>query len=203
MIGIINYGSGNIIAIKNIFRVIDVESIIINSKEDLLNVNKFVLPGVGDFDECISKFKSLNYVDELMNKIIHDNSHILGICVGMHMLADKSQEGKLDGLGLIPGCVNKFNKHKFTYEAKTPHLGWNQICPRSEDKILDNIDIEKGYYFLHNYHFECNNDYVISETTHGYSFPSIVKNKNIYGVQFHPEKGHKNGMKLFENFNNL
>ena len=203
MIGIINYGSGNIIAIKNIFRVIGVESKIINTQKDLYEVDKFILPGVGDFDECISKFKSLTYFDELMNKIVNEKIHILGICVGMHMLAEKSEEGELKGLGLIPGCVKKFNKKNFSYEAKTPHLGWNKISKIHNDTILDNVDEEKGFYFLHNYHYVSSNEYVLAESTHGYSFPSIVKNNNIYGVQFHPEKGHKNGMKLFENFNNL
>lgn len=204
MITIINYGSGNIRAIGNIYERLKIPFKIANHPGEVKGSQKIILPGVGAFDETISMLDESGFRSVLDHEVLTNKVPVLGICVGMQILADKSEEGKLPGLGWIKGEVKKIDKSLLTEKPKIPHLGWNSIEAVKNSLLLQDIDKEEGFYFLHNYYFECRegND-VLSKTFYGKNFTSSVNNKNIYGVQFHPEKSHHNGVRLLQNFANL
>jgi glutamine amidotransferase len=201
MITIINYGSGNISAIGNIYERLKVPFKVANSPEEVLGSEKIILPGVGAFDETISMLDESGFRSVLDKEVLENKVPVIGICVGMQILAKSSEEGILPGLGWIDGVVKKIDKSLITVKPKIPHLGWNSIEVSRSNSLFEGIDEEEGFYFLHSYYFECNNEAdVLSRTFYGKSFASSVNNNNIYGVQFHPEKSHSNGVQLLHNF---
>lgn len=201
MITIINYGSGNIRAIGNIYDVLNIPYVVADNVSEIDKADKIILPGVGAFDETIEKLNAEGFRQTLDKKVLVDKVPILGICVGMQMLANSSEEGSLNGLGWIEGTVKRFDKNKIIGKPKLPHLGWNSIEIKKETPLLKNIDQEEGFYFIHSYYFECLNARdVMSTTEYGIEFHSSVNRDNIYGVQFHPEKSHDNGIQLLKNF---
>tara|TARA_B100001175_G_scaffold316751_1_gene331511 strand:- start:827 stop:1429 length:603 start_codon:yes stop_codon:yes gene_type:complete len=184
---IINSG-GNILSLKNILFHSGFEAKIYEDKDTLSEFDLVFLPGIGSFDKVIENLKKKNLIEQLKNLSNLDNTYLIGICVGMQILFDKSEEGKLNGLRLIPGKVKKFLS---TETQAGLHMGWNEI---STKKFKD-FD-KKKFYFAHNYYVECDDKYTISTSNHLTEFPTIVQNKNIIGIQFHPEKSHKNGINL-------
>lgn len=201
MITIINYGSGNISAIGNIYERLKVPFKIANNPSEVKGAEKIILPGVGAFDETISKLDESGFRPILDEEVLVKGVPVIGICVGMQILANSSEEGTLPGLGWINGVVKKIDKSILVNKPKIPHLGWNSIEIEKESRLFDKIECDEGFYFLHSYYFECNNNYdVLSSTFYGKKFASAVNNKNIYGVQFHPEKSHHNGVQLLNNF---
>lgn len=204
MIGIIDYGAGNIGAIFNIYRSLNIDVQIVHKSEQLKKIKKIILAGVGSFDDsmnCLNKSGLREILDEqvLINKI-----PVLGVCVGMQMMACSSEEGKESGLGWInKSKILKINTKFLQNKPKLPHMGWNIVNPLSESLIFDNIDKKKGFYFLHSYYFSCEEKYHIAISNYGTNFPSAVRNKNIFGLQFHPEKSHLNGVQVFKNFSNF
>lgn len=204
MITILNYGSGNLNAIKNIYERLNISYEFATSKEQLQSADHILLPGVGAFDETISTLMAKGYLEVLNKKVLDEKVPLLGICVGMQMLADSSEEGELNGLGWIHGNVNKFDKNLIPEKPKIPHLGWNSIEIMQECPLFKDIDPEIGFYFIHSYYYECADESnVVSNTKYGKVFHSAVNKENIYGVQFHPEKSHDNGIQLLRNFANL
>lgn len=204
MITIINYGSGNINAIKNIYERLKIPLIVANTPSEVNGAEKIILPGVGAFDETISMLDESGFRSILDKRVMVDGIPVLGICVGMQILAEKSEEGKLPGLGWINGEVRKIDTSLLTEKPKIPHLGWNSIQVKKENKIFENINSVDGFYFLHSFYFECSDEKdILSKTFYGKDFASSVNHKNIYGVQFHPEKSHHNGISLLENFAKL
>ena len=204
MISIINYGSGNIRAIGNIYDVLNVPYNVASSVGEIENADKIILPGVGAFDETMNKLNSNGFRNILDKKVLEDRVPILGICVGMQMLANKSDEGVLGGLGWIPGYVRKFDVSTIQGKPKLPHLGWNSVEIVKDTPLFTGIDPNEGFYFIHTYYFECeDNRDVLSQTEYGIKFHSAVNRNNIYGVQFHPEKSHTNGIQLLKNFATL
>jgi glutamine amidotransferase len=204
MITIINYGSGNINAIGNIYERQKIPFRIADRPEEVNGSEKIILPGVGAFDETIAMLDESGFREILDREVLESRVPVLGICVGMQILANKSEEGKLPGLGWIGGEVKKIDKNLLIQKPKIPHLGWNSIEVIKKNALFENVDQEEGFYFLHSYYFECfNEEDVLSHTFYGKNFASSVNNQNIYGVQFHPEKSHQNGIKLLENFANL
>lgn len=204
MITIINYGSGNISAIGNIYERLKVPFKVANSPEEVIGAEKIILPGVGAFDETISMLDESGFRSILDKEVLENKVPVIGICVGMQILAKSSEEGKLPGLGWIDGVVKKVDKSMLTHKPKIPHLGWNSIEVIKKNKLYEGINEEEGFYFLHSYYFECNNESdVLSKTFYGKSFASSVNNNNIYGVQFHPEKSHSNGVQLLHNFSKI
>jgi glutamine amidotransferase len=204
MITILDYGSGNINALKNIYERLNISNEFAKTKEQILRADHIILPGVGAFDETISTLQENGFIDILNKKVLNEKVPILGICVGMQMLSDSSEEGLLKGLSWISGKVRKFDINLIPDKPKIPHLGWNSIVTIRECPLFKDIDPETGFYFMHSYYYECTNEAnVVAKTDYGKAFHSAVNFENIYGVQFHPEKSHDNGIQLLKNFANL
>jgi glutamine amidotransferase len=202
MITIVDYGVGNLASIKNMLKKVGVDALISSDAKDVGTAEKLILPGVGAFDTCAQKLKGSGLQDVLNTRAHQDKIPVLGICVGMQLLAEGSEEGKLPGLGWIKGRIVKFKKEQMPAELKIPHMGWSELTLNKPSRLFEGID-EPRYYFVHSYHMQPDHpeDAVVS-ASYGYSFTAGVEHNNILGVQFHPEKSHKFGMKLFENFVN-
>jgi glutamine amidotransferase len=201
LIGIINYGSGNVQAIANIYNRTNFQYKIIQDPEQLKNVDKLILPGVGDFDETIKVLDSSGLRNALNEEVLDKKKPVLGICVGMQILSNDSEEGTQKGLGWINGNVKKFDILKIKDKPFIPHMGWNNVVPQIKHDLFNKIDIELGFYFVHSYFFQpLSSDNILGTTFYGEEFTSAVFNDNIFGVQFHPEKSHSNGIQLLSNF---
>jgi len=204
MITIINYGSGNIRAIGNIYERLKIPYKIAEHPDEVKGAEKIILPGVGAFDETVYMLDKSGFRSVLDHEVLVNKVPVLGICVGMQILAKKSEEGELSGLGWINGEVKKIDKTLLLQSPKLPHLGWNSIERTKNSTLFNGIDDEDGFYFLHSYYFECEDDQdILSKTFYGKSFASAVNANNIFGVQFHPEKSHNNGVQLLQNFAKL
>lgn len=200
MIGIIDYGLGNINAISNIYNKLKIKNFVIKSKNDFERSEKLILPGVGAFDSAMELLKKSDFILEIEKQIFTHKKKILGICVGMQIFANKSSEGKSSGLSWLDAEVKKIDNSNVN-NLRLPHMGWNSINFVQNDLLFDNIDNNEYFYFCHSYYFKCrNNNNVIAETNFGHQFSSIVKEENIYGIQFHPEKSHDSGIKILYNF---
>lgn len=201
MITIIDYKMGNFGSIQNMLTKIGEKSILTNDIKDIEKAKKIILPGVGSFDNAMNNLNSLNLIDIIKHKAKDEKIPILGICLGMHLLSEKSEEGILNGLNIIQGLVKKFNFKDQVKKYKIPHMGWNQVKKIKSSPLTDNLAEDSGFYFVHSYHFVCSRETDILLTTdYGYEFASAVEYENILGVQFHPEKSHRFGMQLLKNF---
>lgn len=205
MIGIINYGSGNIQAILNIYKKLNTHAFVANTSNEIAKAEKLILPGVGAFDETMDKLVSSGLIEALNEQVLEEKKHVLGICVGMQVMAKKSDEGERDGLGWFDAEVKKLEPRNNNGEAVLlPHMGWNSVQQLKDNSLLKGIDPERGFYFLHSYHFVCNQgEDVLSKTNYGNIVTSAVSKDNILGTQFHPEKSHFNGIQIFKNFSEL
>lgn len=200
MIAVIDYGMGNIGSIINMFHKIGVEAIATDKEQELRDAEKLVLPGVGAFDNGMQNLRKKGLDNLLVQLASEEKKPVLGICLGMQLLGRYSEEGKEKGLNLIPFENKKFNFAENT-KLKIPHMGWDIVDFKKKDTILEGLEGVQRYYFVHSYHAVCDNEEnCLMTCEYGYSFAAAVKNDNIYGVQFHPEKSHVFGMKLLENF---
>lgn len=204
MIGLINYGSGNIHAISNMYKRLNIPHYFINEISELDKADKLILPGVGDFDETMLLLAKMGMKGELDKYVLDKKIPILGVCVGMQILGESSEEGELCGFGWIKGKIKKLDVSRIKEKPFLPHMGWNSISIKKNHPILNNLDTEDGFYFLHSYYFDCENDEdVLCTTNYGYEFPTAINHNNVFGTQFHPEKSHSNGIHIFKNFANL
>lgn len=199
MIVIIDYGLGNIGSIYNMLRKIGASSIISREPQQIMKARKLILPGVGAFDSAMKVLSELDLISVLNYKVINQKTPILGICLGMHLFTNKSDEGKLPGFGWIDGKTVRFSLDEKLF--KIPHMGWDKITIHNRSPIFNNIGEASRFYFVHSYHVsDCLDTNVIATTQYGYNFISAVQKDNIIGVQFHPEKSHKYGLNLLKNF---
>ena len=205
MICIVDYGIGNIQAFLNLFNRLGIKAERASTKQSLNLATHLVLPGVGHFDHAMEELNNSGIREHLENLVMGSKIQILGICVGMQMLAEDSEEGNIPGLGWIPGKVRAFSKNPKCSKLLLPHMGWNKLKIKNSP-LLSNKENEdfSEFYFLHSYYFDAKNKSNVSATAnYGFNFDAIISKNNIHGVQFHPEKSHKWGEKLLINFSKL
>lgn len=202
MVTIIDYGVGNLHSIKNMLKKIGVESIISSETADIENAEKFILPGIGSFEYGMNKLRSASYFNILQQKVLQNKTPILGVCLGAQLLLNESEEGMaVKGLGWIDGKAVKFNQSLMGESFKVPHMGWNELILKKESRLFKEMYPDQRFYFVHSYHMACDhNADILAESNYSYNFVAAVEKQNVLGVQFHPEKSHKFGMKLYENF---
>ena len=204
MISIIDYGVGNVLAFANMYKRMNIEFNLVNNAEQLMQAERIILPGVGSFDHAMERLNNSGMRDVLDRRVLEDKIPVIGICVGMQMLAKSSDEGSESGLGWIDAQVKKFDVSQFSQKTHLPHMGWNDINPQKEHKILKGLEQDARFYFLHSYYFECeNSENVLATSDYGGSFCCLANVGNIYGVQCHPEKSHSFGAQLLKNFSEL
>lgn len=202
MIGIIDYGAGNIGSILNMFKKVGYKAFIIKSLEDFDKATKLILPGVGSFDYGMNNLEKLGLIEKLKYEVNINKKPILGICLGMQLMTNFSEEGTKNGLGFINATTKKFLP--LEKNQKVPHMGWNYVDIKKNTLLSKTLFEKNKFYFVHSYYVECldEND-IFFQTTYINNFVSGFTKDNIYGVQFHPEKSHKYGMQLFKNFGEL
>ena len=201
MIAIIDYKLGNLGSIKNMLKKIGVHGEITSDDVIIKSAEKLILPGVGSFDDGMNNLREMNLIPLLNYLVLDRQVPVLGICLGMQIFADKSEDGRQKGLGWIEGEIVRFRFDKEETKLKIPHMGWNSVTPIKTNSLFRNWDEDTSYYFVHSYHYKCKFlDHILAETKHGYYFASAVQKMNILGTQFHPEKSHRHGMKLLSNF---
>ncbi len=198
---IVDYGAGNLASIKNILKKAGIQSTISSDFKVIEDADKLILPGVGAFDTCVQKLNDSGLIAVLNKKVLVEKTPLLGICVGLQLLFASSEEGKLPGLNWIEGKNVKFKSSEHTGLIKVPHMGWSEVYINKPSKLFEDMYEEPRFYFVHSYHpqVEQKNDILI-HANYGYEFVAGVEHANIAGVQFHPEKSHKFGMRLLENF---
>lgn len=197
---IINFGMGNLGSIQNMFKKIGIPAVISSEPKAIAQAEKLVLPGVGSFDIGISQLDAMGFIPVLHDKVIRDKTPVLGICLGMQLMTKSSEEGRLPGLGWIDAATVRF-RHDPASPLKVPHMGWNTVNVRKISPLFADMYPEPRFYFVHSFHAECRDAADVLTTTHyGYDFVSAFQRGNITGVQYHPEKSHKFGMRLLNNW---
>ena len=201
MIGIINYGLGNVQSFINSYRLLGIPSISLSCKKDFKRVDRLILPGVGSFDNAIERLNNSGLRDHIEDLVFNENLPIMGVCIGLQIMAKSSSEGYSNGLGWIDGEVEIIDQDK---KLILPHMGWNEIKVKEKDsKLLSNLQ-SKRFYFLHSYHFvPSQKKDMIASVNYGKDIVAAISKNNIYGCQFHPEKSHSAGLNVLENFANL
>lgn len=204
MITIIDYGLGNIQAFVNVYRRLDVAVRVARTSADVESAERVILPGVGAFDHAMELLQASG-MRESLDAVAHTGHvPVLGVCVGMQILASGSEEGKLPGLGWIDGAVRKLDVARAAAPIRLPHMGWNDVAPHEGGGLFAGLEDAARFYFLHSYYFECaDRSDELARTDYGGAFASAVRRRNVYGVQFHPEKSHHFGVRLLQNFAEL
>jgi glutamine amidotransferase len=198
---IVDYGVGNLASIRNMFKKVNAEAIISSAEDIIRSATRLILPGVGAFDTCAGKLQQSGLVQVLNQKVLEDKTPVLGVCVGMQLLTDGSEEGELPGLGWIRGRVVKFRQEQLSAGLKIPHMGWTDVVLSKPSRLFNDMHADPRFYFVHSYYPQlAAREDVLVEAGYGYTFTAGMEHENIMGVQFHPEKSHKFGMKLLENF---
>jgi glutamine amidotransferase len=201
MITIIDYGLGNVLAFVNVYSRLNIPVVVAKSVDDFAHATKLILPGVGSFDHAMQQLNQSGMRQSIEQLVVQQNMPVLGICVGMQMLAKSSDEGKLQGLGWIDGAVKKFDVSKMPQGTNLPHMGWNDVMPVLDGGLFKGMEQDARFYFLHSYYFECRQQpNALAVTDYGGNFTCAVHRENVYGVQFHPEKSHHFGTQLLKNF---
>jgi len=203
MIGIIDYGMGNLGSVKRKLDRIGVPSVITSSPDEIRSADKLILPGVGHFGNAVNEIRSRGLWDILSNEVLTIKKPILGICLGMQLMAKCSEEGNVEGFGWIDAEVVRFNVQN-TLKFKVPHIGWNRVLVKKPGLLFNEVNLLQGFYFVHSYHLKCKvAEDILNESEYEYAFVSAIQRDNIWGVQYHPEKSHEAGEQLLRNFANL
>jgi imidazole glycerol-phosphate synthase subunit HisH len=204
MITIIDYGLGNVLAFANIYKRLNVPVAVAKTASDLGRATKLILPGVGAFDHAMTLLQRSGMREALDELVLVRAVPVLGVCVGMQILAAGSEEGRLPGLGWIEGDVRKFAVASSRQTVRLPHMGWNDVNPVSGSALFSGLESDARFYFLHSYYFRCARDEdILARAEYGSVFCCAVQSKGIFGVQFHPEKSHRYGTRLLKNFAEL
>lgn len=200
MLVIVDYGMGNLFSVKNMIKYLGHDSTISGDKQVISQADRLILPGVGNFGSAMQIIRESGMQDILNQKVLVDKVPILGICLGMQLLTEYSEEGDCEGLGWIPGDVTRF-RFPDEKEYKVPHMGWDYIHMEHDSELMRDVVKDSRYYFVHSYYVTCKNRAnAIATTEYGVKFDSIIQKDNVVGTQFHPEKSHKFGMKILQNF---
>lgn len=204
MITIVDYKMGNLGSIQNMLKKIGTPAQITSDPEVILKAEKIILPGVGGFSGGMTNLKEMNLLEVLDIKAQKEKVPVLGICLGMQLLGNSSEEGPGQGLGWIPSSSHRFQFLEKDTRLKVPHIGWNYINKKRTHPLLEQTDETTRFYFVHSYYVRCNtDDHVIATSQYGIEFHSIIGRDNIMGAQFHPEKSHRYGMTLLQNFSKV
>lgn len=204
MIKIVDYGLGNISAFSNMYKRMNIPTMVVRTVGELDGASKIILPGVGAFDHAMKLLSASGMRDALENLVLGEKVPLLGVCVGMQILANDSDEGKMSGLGWVPGHVCSFKDEMASAQLPTPHMGWNDVMPTESHSLFAGLEKDARFYFLHSYFFKCGqSDDVLAHSSYGLGFACAVRTGNVYGVQFHPEKSHHYGALLLKNFAEL
>lgn len=202
MITIIDYGMGNLRSVQKAFERVGIDAKITRNSDEILNAEKLVLPGVGNFEKGMNNIRENGLINILNETVISRKTPILGICLGMQLMTNFSEEGSCEGFGWVKSNTKKFSFKDNT--LKIPHMGWNNLVMKNFDIIFKDVSNENYFYFVHSYYVSCDEDSeILAETTYGNKFISSFKKDNIYGCQFHPEKSHEAGLKILKNFAEL
>ena len=202
MTTIINYNLGNPKSIKNMLSYLGIDAVISDDLNTLKSADRLILPGVGHFAHGMNQLNNLGFTDVIKEHALTQQKPILGICLGMQLMTNFSEEGDVEGLGLIDAQTKKFQLQDKS--LKIPHMGWNEVSWQKESPISNSLSAKPRYYFVHSYFVECNHQNDVLGTTHyGQDFVSAFQHDNIIGMQFHPEKSHQFGMELLKNFTKL
>jgi glutamine amidotransferase len=200
---ILDYGMGNLHSVQRKMLRLKTNPVVSSNPTEVLRADKIILPGVGHFRNAMENLNRLNLLDALNEAVLVKKVPVLGICLGMQLLANWSEEGNVDGLGWLNAEVIRF-RIKDIQNYKIPHMGWNQIMVVKESKLMDRVPSDAEFYFVHSFHFEtADQSMVLNTTEYEYPFVSAVEKENIFGVQYHPEKSHDVGEQLLKNFISL
>ena len=203
MITLVDYGLGNIQAFANIYRRLNIAVVVADTADKLARAEKIILPGVGAFDWAMTLLNESGMRACLDNLVLVQKRPVLGVCVGMQMMARSSDEGELPGLGWLDAEVKRFDEARFLQQTHLPHMGWNDVQPCAMGCLFKGISAPR-FYFLHSYYFApANPDDVLAVTDYNGTYASAVRSGNIFGTQFHPEKSHQWGIALLKNFAEL
>lgn len=201
MTTIVDYGLGNIGAFANTYKRMGLPVQVARTAEELSGAERIILPGVGSFDHAMNLLDASGMRDTLEDLVLNQQRPVVGVCVGMQMLADSSEEGTRPGLGWVPGVVRHFNSRPANVELPMPHMGWNDVAPRAGEALFEGLEENARFYFLHSFFFECAQpDHVAATASYGIEFGCAVRRGHVHGVQFHPEKSHHFGSALLKNF---
>jgi glutamine amidotransferase len=204
LIHIVDYGLGNTQAIMNTYKRLGIDATRSRTKDDLQDVTRLILPGVGAFDHAMELLNASGMLETLEHFVKQEKVPVLGICVGMQILASSSDEGTSPGLGWVEGRVRSFAGNARSFTQQMPHMGWNDVLPTVETPLFHGLKQDSRFYFLHSYYFDSEHaSNVLAHADYGFQFHCAVQNENVYGVQFHPEKSHHWGAKLLKNFAEL
>ncbi|MBN1521885.1 MAG: imidazole glycerol phosphate synthase subunit HisH [Candidatus Aureabacteria bacterium] len=201
MLVIVNYGIGNIGSIKNMLKKVGHRAVVSSSRDDVARADRLILSGMGSFDSGMEFLNQNRLIDVLHEKVLEKRTPLLGICLGMQVLTEKSEEGSFHGLGFIKGETVRFSVPERQEGFRIPHMGWNTVDVKKKSALFEGLYGETRFYFAHSYHvLPAVPSDILATTCYGYEFTSCVQKDNIVGVQFHPEKSHLFGMKLLRNF---
>lgn len=206
MIAILDYGVGNVGSILNMLKRIGVEACLASRPEEIKRADKFILPGIGSFDDGMRRLRCSGLLPAIEEQVLFKKKPILGICLGAQMITKRSEEGLCEGLGWIDAETIKFKLNDEVYRHPLPNIGWREVHATQRSPLIDNLPTIKRFYFVHSYHMVAEIDreeIVFMTTNYGYEYACGISDKNVYCVQFHPEKSHRFGMKFLKNFSEI